>query len=176
MGAARKVPIESGAALCIPQYKGTDVRARSSLLQSYLTTRYVVAGPPCRRSLVLRVGVREPALARLQARAGCRYSAYITAWNPRSVPQVRRRNEAAQRRLVRDLEKQSGIRLLHGEGIAANGEWREPSVLALGLARPAALRLARRFRQNAVLICDKRGVPHLVMLRPASSGARAQAQ
>lgn len=144
------------------------MRGRSSLLQSYLTTRYLVDGRPHQRDLVLRVGVREPALARLQSRAGCSFSAYITAWNPRSIPQTRSRNEAAQRRLVRDLKKRSGIRLLRGKGIAANGAWREPSILALGLARPAALRLARRFRQNAVLICDKRGVPHLVLLRPAA--------
>lgn len=143
------------------------MRERSSLLQSYLTTRYLVDRQPLRRVLVLRVGVREPALARLQSRAGCRYSAYITAWNPRSLAQTRKRNETAQRRLVRVLEKRSGIRLLRGEGVAANGAWREPSVLALGLARPAALQLARRFRQNAVLICDKRGLPHLVLLRPA---------
>lgn len=141
---------------------------RSSLLQSYLTTRYLVAGQPRQPGMVLRIGVREPALARLQARAGCRYSAYITAWNPRSIPQARRCNAAAQRRLVRDLKMRSGIRLARAEGVAANGQWREPSVLALGLARPAALRLARRFRQNAVLICDKRGVPHLVILRAGS--------
>lgn len=135
-----------------------------TLQHAYATTRYRYALPG-RRMITLCVDVRTPALARLQARFRRSGSACITAWNPRSATLPRKRNQAAQARLVHLLRKIPGVHPYFGEGIGVDGRWREASVLALGLSRTAALRLARRFNQNAILIADKRGLVRLVMLR-----------
>jgi len=134
-----------------------------SLLQSYLTTAYRVYGARRSERLELRVNVREPRLTLLLHRHRARSAAFITAWHPRSRPRPRGMNEAAQKRLIAEL-KRLGCIVLPGEGIGTDGQWREPSVLALRLDRKNAKRLAHRYRQNAVLVCDRRGIPQLVLL------------
>lgn len=140
------------------------MKRSGSLLQSYLTTRYRVCGAPLTRGFELRIGVRQPLLAALQSRTRTNSSAFITAWNPHSAARPRSFNEIAQCRLLRELQRYR-CKVLCGEGEAENGMWKEPSVLALGLRRDAALRLARRYKQNAVVVCDKSGTPRLVLLR-----------
>ena len=135
-----------------------------SLLQPYLTTEYRVYGATPAQRFTLRIGVRNARLMALQYRTRTHRSAFITAWNPHSVKRPRALNKAAQRRLLRDLRRLR-CEVICGEGIATNGTWKEPSLLALGLKRDTALRLARRYGQNAVVVCDKRGVPHLLTLR-----------
>ena len=135
-----------------------------SLLQSYLTTEYQVHGSTPKQRFTLRIGVRQPRLTELQSRTRTYRSVFITAWNPHSALRPRALNEAAQRRLVRDLRRLR-CEVIRGEGVAATGAWKEPSLLALGLKRDAALRLARRYGQNAIVVSDKCGVPQLVTLR-----------
>lgn len=136
----------------------------SSLLQCYLTTDYEVHGRSARERFTLRIGQREPKLAAMLARTGVQSAAFITAWHPRSVERSRKQNEVAQARLRADLLRLRCV-VLPAEGVGANGAWREPSWLALGLYPADAKRLARRYRQNAILVCDKRGVPRLVTLQ-----------
>ncbi len=140
------------------------MKRSGSLLQSYLTTEYRVYGAAPMERFTLRIGVRHPRLATLQHRTHAYCSAFITAWNPHSRIRSDTLNEAAQRRLMRDL-RQLRCKVIRGEGVAADGRWKEPSLLALGLKRNAALRLARRYGQNAVVVCNKHGVPRLAILR-----------
>lgn len=141
------------------------MKRSGSLLQSYLTTEYRVYGAATMERFTLRIGARHPRLATLQRRKRTCCSAFITAWNPHSRMRSRTLNQAAQRRLMRDL-RQLHCKVIRGEGVAADGRWKEPSLLALGLKRNAALRLARRYGQNAVVVCNKHGVPRLAILRP----------
>lgn len=149
------------------------MKSVGSLLQSYLTTRYEVYGTTPHERLSLRIGQREPKLAALHARYRVHCSAFITAWHPRSIIRAPSLNRAAQARLLRDLHR-LGCAVLPGEGIGADGQWREPSVLALGLRRGDAKRLAHRYRQNAVVVCDIRATPQLLMVQPLPIPEAAQ--
>lgn len=54
---------------------------------------------------------------------------------------------------------------LPGEGRHPSGNWpAEPSVLALNLPLDASTHLGMRFHQHAVLRCDAKAIPHLVLL------------
>lgn len=54
---------------------------------------------------------------------------------------------------------------LSGEGRLPSSNWPgEPSDLALNLPLDASKRLGMRFHQNAVLWCDAKAIPHLVLL------------
>jgi hypothetical protein len=103
--------------------------------------------------LVLRVGERNRSLDRLLYRYRQRDWAFITAWNPRSRPLPRWRNERRQRALAWLLP----LALL-GAGVGAGATWVEESLLALGVTAGRARRLARQFGQNAV-VAGRRGGP-----------------
>ena len=141
-----------------------------SLLQSYLTTRYEVYGSTPRERFTLRIGQREPKLAALHARKRVRCSAFITAWHPRSIVRAPSLNRVAQAKLLRDL-RLLGCIVVPGQGIGTDGQWREPSVLALGLRRMDAKRLALRYGQNAAVVCDIRAIPQLLLVRPLPGAA-----
>ena len=54
---------------------------------------------------------------------------------------------------------------MSGEGRLPSSNWPgEPSDLALNLPLDASKRLGMRFHQNAVLWCDAKAIPHLVLL------------
>jgi hypothetical protein len=51
-----------------------------------------------------------------------------------------------------------------GEGRAADGSWREPSVLAVGMYRANAEALGKLFGQNAVVFIEKGKPAELLLL------------
>jgi hypothetical protein len=123
------------------------------LAKAFAASRYEVAGA------VLRVGGRrgvDALLARLRARE----AALLTAWNPLG----RRRPEGANRHAQRALD----TALHHVATLPAAsglGAWRE-EMRAVALPWARALRLARRFRQAAILAL-RRGAPaRLLWCRP----------
>jgi hypothetical protein len=103
---------------------------RPALARAYRLTRYVVG------EVEIRIGRRCPALPE---------ATLIGAWNPGS----RRLPEGRNRRLHANLL--AAARRLPTEAASGGlGRWREEHLLVRGDPRPA-LRLARRFRQRAVL-------------------------
>jgi hypothetical protein len=137
-------------------------RIGAPLLHAYLRAQYAVqADPP----FVLRVGRREPALARLYGMLGARSAAYVTACNPRSRRLAGSANRRRQARLQRALER-AALPFLAGIGADAAGRWPgEPSFLVFGMALGAAAALGRRFGQNAIVWCGPDAVPQLQTLR-----------
>lgn len=97
----------------------------------------------------VRVGRRsrsaEAWLAARRAPQGC----FLTAWNPLSRVMPARWNARAMAALLRALR---GVEWQGGEG--ALGRWREEMVFAAIPAREA-LRLARRFRQAAIVVVPR---------------------
>ena len=127
-----------------------------ALERAYRATAYVVfaRGAP----LVLRVGERNSALDRLLHRNRRRDWAFITAWNPRSQPLPRWRNERRQR----GLAKLFPMALL-GAGIGVDVGWApEESLLALGVAAGRARRVARQFGQKAIVAGRRGGAAQLI--------------
>jgi len=138
-----------------------------TLLDAYLDTDYLVATPEG-RTLRLVPGQPCPALDALMAEAGCTSAAFITAWNPGSRALPRECNASRQHRLAEQLAA-AGYRFLEGYGVAPDGSWHEDSLLVLGIPARGALRLARRFGQNAILTAEQGGPVRLVPI----AGGRA---
>lgn len=123
----------------------------SDLLTAYLTTTYRIVEEGSGVDIGARVGVQCPEIDAVLARHGARSGTFITAWNPRSQPQPRQVNEAAQRRLEVELQRR-GIVCLPHLGVGADPAWApEHGVLALDLPPAEAVPLAEAFGQNAVV-------------------------
>lgn len=131
-----------------------QVARRKALEPAYRRTVYRVFAPG--GAIDLRVGYRCPALDRLLAATGCTRWAFLTAWNPLSRPLPVWSNATRSRRLARALHG-LGYRFLPGLGIPQEPGWRpEVSLLVLGMPAARALRIARRFGQNAI-VAGRRG-------------------
>ncbi len=139
-------------------------RSRAALERAYRDTTYRVYLPGG-AAIDLLPDDRSATLDRLLARTRVREWAFLTAWNPGSRPLPGWRNAMRQRRLLDLLVRTAPVVLL-AAGIPASLDWvPEDSLFAAGLPRSAALRLARRFGQNAV-VAGRRGRPaELVWVR-----------
>lgn len=122
------------------------------LLRAYRATRYSAA------EVELRVGRRSAAMDALLARLGGRTGVFVTAWNPLS----RRRPAGWNRRMQSRLAQ----RLRRWRHLPADGSlhrWHEAHWLVVADLRPV-LRLARLFRQRAVVIATLRQPARLHVL------------
>jgi hypothetical protein len=131
-------------------------------VQAYRETDFRVEIDP---SLVLRIDVRNPALAELCKAFGAETCVFITACNPNGVLLSDGENLKLQEQLLRELGVRS-LNYLPGEGKHPTGEWPgEPSFLVFGLSLEAAKTLGRRFHQNAVVWCGSDAIPQLLILQ-----------
>ncbi len=113
----------------------------------------------------LKIGQPSRPLAGLLRRTGSASACVITAWNPRSEIRSDAENEAAQGRLIADLE---GAGLAHFPAFGADPgeEWKgEASLLVLGATRTAVEELARRHGQNCIVWAEADALPRLIFLR-----------
>ena len=97
--------------------------------------------------------------------------AFITAWNPASQPRGKDQNEAADAKLVAELDALAIPRWpMHAS--APDGRWGEPGWLLAGIDPAALDHLARTFGQAGTLFW-RRGTPvRLRMVLPKPPGAR----
>ena len=103
----------------------------------------------------------SPPLAITLARHACREACLLTAFNPLARAADRQANLAAQDALAQRLLGRA-LHCLPGENAAPAGDWREPTLLALGLPCDEGLQLARAFGQLAFLHAGPNAVPRLV--------------
>jgi hypothetical protein len=113
---------------------------RSVLLLAYARTAYQAGGA------AFRVGQRCPALDRLLAEHASRTATFVTAFNPYSRRMPDGWNHRMQARLLSAVQGRTWVA---GQGIWRG--WSEAHVVLFGDPRPV-IRLARLFRQNAVLV------------------------
>ena len=128
---------------------------------AYEATNYrVFRDPP----FVINIGHPCKLLGRLHEVYGCASSAFITAWNPFSVPTPAKANAAAQARLQDELNSR-GAPFIDSIGEDATGQWPgEPSVLALGLSLDTAKDYGVQFEQNAIVWAGTDACPQLILL------------
>ncbi|MHA3903076.1 DUF3293 domain-containing protein [Castellaniella sp. WN] len=128
--------------------------AASALAQVYRAAHYRIDTDP---PLVLRIGQAHPALRPLFPQGGV----FLTACNPRS----RRLRPAANARRLRALRRaveRLGHVWLPGRGLDPLGLWPDETGLWIpGLPLDEGLRLARRFGQNALVLCGPDTVAQL---------------
>jgi hypothetical protein len=131
------------------------------LIEAYRDADYVVFAEP---ELVLRIGEPSPRLDALLEEHGAACAAFVTAANPGSEPRSPAQNAEAMGALEGILAA-AGYPRYAGEGRNAEGTWREPSVLALGIYRANAEALGRLFGQHAVVFIEKGRAPELLLLQ-----------
>jgi Protein of unknown function (DUF3293) len=124
---------------------------RPALLRAYRNTCYEAAGIP------IRIGKYSAGSDRLLLTHRARSAALITAYNPRSRLMPLAWNLRMQARLLQALCRR---RMLPARGFL--GRWSEAHLLVFGDPLPVQ-RLARRYRQNAIVIVRLGQPPRLVM-------------
>ena len=134
----------------------------ASLIRAYEETDYRVLAP---EPFTMKIGTRSRELAELYGQTGARTATVITAWNPRSEKKSDAENEAAQARLVADLDK-AGLRHLPALGADPKDQWKgEASLLVLGAARVRVEALGRKYSQNCIVWAEADALPKLLFLR-----------
>ena len=137
------------------------IEGDAGLDAAYRRTHYEITLPGG-EPLVLRVDVANPALQLIHAscRVGC--SAFLTAWNPRSLQRPAALNAAANAELRARLGAQ-GLECWPGRGRDPDNAWpAEESLFVPGLELQAACALARHYGQNAIVHAAEDAVPRLV--------------
>jgi hypothetical protein len=120
-------------------------------LKAYRNTLYQTG------DISVRIGRRCHAMDKLLCQHRVSKAAFITAYNPHSRPMPPGWNKNMQQRLHQAL-RQYRIRL----GTGSWRRWSEVHFLVLGDPRPVQ-KLARRFRQNGIVIIRLRQPPQLLI-------------
>ena len=141
---------------------GTDSTIDPQTIRAYCETDYRVEGE---RPLTLRVGIQSPQLLSEFDRRGARSGAFITAFNPYSVPLGEEDNELRDRNLLL-LLKAKGYQSTAGIGLHPSNGWPgEKSQMVWGITREDALEIAASFQQNAFIWSGEQGTPELIISR-----------
>jgi hypothetical protein len=132
---------------------------RERLRGAYEQTRYVIQPHAATGSQewVLRVGALHPALDAVLGEHGHREWAFLTAWNPGSLPRLKGENEREQAWLRSQLVA-GGWVVVEAIGQSEDGNWSEPSLFVPGLPRAEAERFGCAYGQVAVLV-GRAGAP-----------------
>jgi hypothetical protein len=144
----------------------------AALIQAYRATRYLVVESGHRAAILaeVRVGSRSRDIDRLLDKHSARSGVFITAWNPRSHPVERARNEMAHTLLEQEFRGRN-VRFLPHLGVGPDPAWGpEHGMFALDLPLPEALELAVAFDQNAIVVIGQGQAAELVTtaLMPAA--------
>jgi hypothetical protein len=127
------------------------------LARAFRETDYLAGGA------VARIGRREPSVAALLRLVGAREGAFVTAWNPLALPQSLGWNRRAQARLRQAVRCRVAVPARSQPRPEAQAHWGEDQLFLAGDLRPT-LRLARRFRQLAIVAVRADGRARLVWL------------
>ncbi len=133
----------------------------TNLIDAYKTTGYVVQSNP---AFTLNAGIHSESLARFYAIENIQTACFITAYNPYSVLLTPPHNVARQADLLSDIASLK-LKSIYGYGQGKDTDWKEPSVLILGISSDECTRLAIKHEQNALIWCDETATPKLVLTR-----------
>jgi hypothetical protein len=121
---------------------------RRAIHDAYRRTTYRATLPSGER-IEIRIGEACAALDALLRARGAASWAFVTASNPHATRLGEAENTTRHDRLERALAQYA---CFEGESIAYDAAWPpERSLLAIGIAEDEALRIARRFDQEAIV-------------------------
>lgn len=132
------------------------------LIQAYRETHYRVeeASP-----FALMVGKVSEEVLKVFAERSLKSCAFVTAWNPYSIPLKPEENAIRERKLNLQLNAR-GLEHTPGEGIHPSNGWTgERSSLIWGVTETSAREISEAFQQNAFIWVGEGGVPELILLR-----------
>jgi hypothetical protein len=145
--------------------------SQDQLLAAYATTLF--EANTTLGSVVLKVGEYNDCLANLYRTTGTQCAAYITAWNPASVPLNEVQNGVRHTDLLASL-KTRGYTYSEGYGRDPTGQWPpERSVLVLGIPDGEACAVGREFGQAAIVVVDADAIPRLRWLLDVADSPNA---
>lgn len=124
-------------------YRNIDQR----LLQAYVRTIYRVENPP----IDIKIGMPHQELDILLQKYQSKNWAFISAWNPGSLPLSKEENELRHQALLNKIQT-ANYPYFEGEGIGEDEYWApEKSLLILGISKVEALKIGKYFDQNAIV-------------------------
>ncbi len=136
--------------------------ARTSLKAAHLRTTYRVTGAS--GPVDIRVGVYNGAIDRLLDTHRVREWAFVSASNPGSRAHSESENSRRNAELEQDIQK-AGLQYLPGSGVPEESGWQaERSFLVLGIMKSAALAMAKRRGQLAIVLGTRGNAPELVWI------------
>jgi hypothetical protein len=145
--------------------------SQDQLLVAYATTLF--EANTTLGSVVLKVGEYNDCLANLYRTTGTQCAAYITAWNPASVPLTEAQNRARHTELLASLKTRRHT-YEEGYGRDPTGQWPpERSVLVLGIPGDEACAVGREFGQAAIVVVDADAIPRLRWLLDVADSPNA---
>lgn len=110
----------------------------------------------------LRIGENNPGIDDLLTKHKATEWAYITAWNPGSLPLPADENALAHKKLLQIIQDRGFVHHL-GEGIPDQDGWApERSVWIAGMGRQDAVKVGRQFGQKAIVVGSLGGLAKLV--------------
>ena len=128
------------------------------LYRAFRETDYLAEGA------VARIGRRSGSMAALLRRLGAGHGVFLSAWNPMARPRPRAWNHRAQARLCQAARRRRFVPARSQPRLAAHAHWGEDQIFLAADLR-VALRLARRFRQLAVVAVRPDGAARLVWIK-----------
>ena len=132
-----------------------------ALIEAYRATDYVLFvgdGP----DVTLKIGRANPDFDAVLDLRRATTAVVITAYNPRSVVLSEAENRARHAQLTALLDAR-GYVYAPGEGRDPTGGWKaELECVVFDLPLDAALEIARRFEQNAIVHVERGGAPALL--------------
>ena len=141
---------------------GTVTTIDPQTIQAYRETDYRVAGE---RPFMLHVGIQSAQLLREFDSRGVHSGAFITAFNPYSIPLGEEANEVRDRNLLL-LLKAKGYQSTPGIGVHPSNGWPgEESHMVWGIDKETASHIAASFQQNAFIWAGEEGMPELIVSR-----------
>lgn len=128
------------------------------LSKAFRETDYLAEGA------VARIGQRSASMAKLLRRLGSGQGVFLSAWNPMAKSRPMGRNQRAQARLWQAARRRCFVPARSQPKQAAHARWGEDQIFLAADLR-LALRLARQFRQLAVVAVRHDGAARLVWLK-----------
>lgn len=138
----------------------------NALTAAYLQTTYRVSG--AREPVDIRIGIRSSALDKLLEDSWVSEWAFVTASNPgsRACPE---RENARRNAGLEQMLREAGLPYIQGIGVPDEPGWRaEQSYLVLGITKPGAVAMAKRWGQRACVWGSLRAAPELVWVERGS--------
>lgn len=141
---------------------GNKTELSEELVAAYSSTNFEVHAET---RFVLKVGEFNENLKLIFSQLNQMTACFITAYNPESIEQSVFENDSAQGKLYEDLVSLD-CTIFNGFGSDPDGNWEgEPSYFASGITLIDAKNLGKKYRQNAIVWCDQKCIPELVLLR-----------
>ena len=110
---------------------------------------------------VIKVGKRNKYLDKILKKEKIKSAVFITAWNPYSKYKTPKENQKKQDSLIRLLNKKK-IQIIFGQGRSPDLKCFEDSILALGVSKEDAIKFGKKFKQNAVVLYERKNKAELL--------------